>query len=103
MNNITVTISNYKGKKITYTIPEDDTINVWTVQTFQDDKGYFLSNANIEIYGRNGIEGTFFLSWCTISSGIQIPSGQGTPFVPAVHKGSTCKQKALKGNKNWQP
>ena len=52
---IIVTIENYQGKKLTYSIPEEDTINIWTVNTLNGQQS-FLSNVNIELFGTNGIE-----------------------------------------------
>ena len=42
-NLITITIDNYKGKKITFTAPEDATVNLWKVKAMEGkDKGKLI-------------------------------------------------------------
>jgi len=42
-NSITITIDNYKGKKITFTAPEDATVNLWKVKAMEGkDKGKLI-------------------------------------------------------------
>ena len=55
MNDITVTINNYKGKNIIYTIPEDAYIDIWITRTADSDGNQTITNANIELFNIKGI------------------------------------------------
>lgn len=59
-NSITITIDNYKGKKITFTAPEDATVNLWKVKAMEGkDKGklievrIYLSDDEIKVKEEN--------------------------------------------------
>lgn len=54
---ITITIENYQNKKTTYTMPDDGTINIWTVHTARDNKKVMdLTNVTLELMHPNKIE-----------------------------------------------
>lgn len=46
---ITVTIDNFKNKKIIYTMPDDGDINIWTVNTIDSQNNHKLTNVNLEL------------------------------------------------------
>lgn len=46
---ITVTINNYEGRNLTYTMPDDGDINIWTASTIDNQGGYRLTNVTLEL------------------------------------------------------
>lgn len=53
---ITVTINNYEGKNLTYTMPDDGDINIWTVSTIDSQGDYKLTNVNLELVHHDEIK-----------------------------------------------
>ena len=56
-NFITITINNYKGKKLTYSAPVDSFIDIMKARTINlDGSNDRLTNINIELMCETGIE-----------------------------------------------
>lgn len=53
---ITITISNYRGQKVTYTMPENAVINAWSAMIVDGDEAGTISQIGIEVNCSDGIE-----------------------------------------------
>ena len=53
---ITIIISNYRGQKVTYTMPENAVINTWMAAIVDGDKADTISQIGIEVNCPDGIE-----------------------------------------------
>lgn len=53
---ITIIISNYRGQKVTYTMPETAVINMWMATIVDGDKADIISQIGIEVNCPDGIE-----------------------------------------------
>lgn len=53
---ITIIISDYRGQKVTYTMPENAVINTWCAAIVDGDKADTISQIGIEVNCVDGIE-----------------------------------------------
>lgn len=53
---ITITISNYRGQKVTYTMSDTAVINTWSAMIVDGDKADTISQIGIEVNCPDGIE-----------------------------------------------
>lgn len=53
---ITITISNYRGQKVIYTMPENAVINTWSAVIVEGDEAGTISQIGIEVNCPDGIE-----------------------------------------------
>lgn len=62
-NPITITIDNYKGQKLTFTVPEDAQVDIWKTKSVSGPNKSKLIEAKIYLLYNNGIdykeEGTY--------------------------------------------
>ena len=53
---ITIIISNYRGQKVTYTMPENAVIHAWSAVIVDGDEAGTISQIGIEVNCSDGIE-----------------------------------------------